>query len=258
MQSSQSRQGLAIATVVAIFATLLLNTLSNFFPPGGQNIGEIANTILSGVLITPANYAFIIWGPIYVGLIAYGFYQLQPSQQHNPDCWRANRLLIVACIAQIIWIFCFTLRLFTLSIVPMLGILLPLLGIYGNFGRSKKRSSWRQRWLAKIPFSIYTAWISVATIANVASALYVAGWSGWGLSDATWVTIMLVAGGIVAGSIAAIFRDVPFILVFGWAYSAIALRHADTPTIWVTAVAVMLLLLGLLAFGRRNSGTRTP
>jgi ammonia channel protein AmtB len=68
---------LAILTWIAILGTLLVNSLSNFFPPGGQNVGEIANTILAGVLITPANYAFAIWGVIYVGLIAYGVYQSQ-------------------------------------------------------------------------------------------------------------------------------------------------------------------------------------
>ncbi|MEO0491633.1 MAG: tryptophan-rich sensory protein, partial [Cyanobacteria bacterium J06659_2] len=65
---------LPLFTLVAILATLMVNTLSNFFPPGGQNVGEISNTVLSGVLITPANYAFAIWGLIYIGLIAYGVY----------------------------------------------------------------------------------------------------------------------------------------------------------------------------------------
>lgn len=255
MQDYKSKPGLAIATFISIVATLLVNTLSNFFPPGGQNVGEIANTLLSGVLITPANYAFAIWGPIYTGLIAYGVYQLQPTQQHDPRFWRRNQLLMVACIAQIIWIFCFTLQRFTLSILPMLGILLSLLGIYLNLGIGKERPSWRQRWLVRIPFSVYTAWISVATIVNVASALYAAGWGGWGLSDAVWTAIMLVAGSVVAGSVAVTLRDVPFVLVFAWAYSAIALRHADDPTIWITAVVTTLLLLGLLAFTRSQLGT---
>jgi len=250
MRNSGSRRSLAIATVIAIIATLLVNTLSNLFPPGGQNVGEIANTLLSGVLITPANYAFIIWGLIYIGLIAYGIYQLQPTQQRDPNFWRINKLLIVACVAQIVWIFCFTLKLFALSIIPMLVILLSLLNIYRNLGIGEKRSSWQQRWLVQIPFSVYTAWISVATIVNIASALYIAGWDGWGLSDAMWTAIMLFVGGLVAGIIALMLKDVPFVLVFAWAYGAIALRHTDTPTIWITAVVVTLLLLGLVAFKR--------
>ncbi|MEM1368407.1 MAG: tryptophan-rich sensory protein [Cyanobacteria bacterium P01_H01_bin.15] len=250
MQKSKPKPGLAITTVLAVIGTFVVNSLSNFFPPGGQNVGEIANTLLAGVLITPANYAFIIWGVIYVGLIAYSLYQLQPAQQENSDFSRANKLLIVACVAQIIWIFCFTLKLFSLSILPMLAILLPLLGIYINLGLNQLCQSWQQKWFVKIPFSIYTAWISVATIVNIASALYVAGWNGWGLSDTLWTAIMLIVGGSVAGFIALAYRDVSFVMVFAWAYAAIVVRHPDITIIRVTGIVVILLLFGLLAVGR--------
>lgn len=39
---------LPIATFIAILGTLAINTLSNIFPPGGENVGEIANTTLAG------------------------------------------------------------------------------------------------------------------------------------------------------------------------------------------------------------------
>ncbi len=250
MQESKSKPELAIATVVAIVGTFVVNSLSNLFPLGGQNVGEIANTLLAGVLITPANYAFIIWGIIYVGLIAYSIYQLQPTQQKNPKFWYSNKLLIVACIAQIIWIFCFTLKLFTLSILPMLVILLSLMSIYINLGLGKTRPSWKERWFVHIPLSIYTAWISVATIVNIASALYAADWHGLGLSDVLWTAIMMIVGGLVAGYVALINGDVPFVLVFAWAYTAIAVRHSDISVIWITSAVITLLLLGLLATTR--------
>lgn len=250
MPKSESKLALAIATVVAIVGTFVVNSLSNFFPLGGQNVGEIANKILAGVLITPANYAFIIWGVIYLGLIAYSVYQLQPPQRKNPQFWRWNQLLIVACLAQIIWIFCFTLKLFTLSILPMLVILLSLLGIYTNLGLEKTRTSWQQRWYVQIPLSIYTAWITVATIVNVASALYAGGWNGWGLSHALWTAILMLVGGLVAGYIALIYKDLPFVLVFVWAYTAIAARHPDIAVIWITAIAISLLLCGLVVLAR--------
>jgi hypothetical protein len=121
---------LAIATFLAILGTLVINTLSNIFPPGGENVGEIANTTLAGVLITPANYAFAIWGLIYVGLIAYGVYQLRPAQRQDPDIQTVNRWLIVACVAQMLWIGLFTLKYFTLSIPAMLVILGSLIACY--------------------------------------------------------------------------------------------------------------------------------
>lgn len=246
---------LPIATLIAILATLTVNILSNFFPPEGLNIGEIANTILQGVQITPANYAFAIWGLIYLGLIAYGIYQLLPTQRGNPTIQRVDSLLIIACIAQIAWVYLFTLRLFWLSVVAMLGILLSLIGAYLQLRVGKERVSRGQKWLVHTPFSIYLGWISVATIVNIASALYISSWDGWGISAAGWTAIMLIVGAII-GAIVAIQRaDIAFTLVFIWAYVAIAIRQLDDPAIWITAVVAAIILAVLLVFSRRKYNT---
>lgn len=252
-KQSHSGKALAIATLVAIFGTLIVNTLSNLFPPGGENVGEIANTVLGGVLITPENYAFAIWGIIYLGLIAYGIYQFAPERRQDPTIQRVDKLLIVACVAQIIWIFLFTLQQFTASILAMLAILLPLIGIYLALNIGLERVSRRRRWSAQIPFSIYLGWISVATIVNIASALYIAGWNGWGIGEVTWTAIMLgVATGLAA---LVIWRrgDIPLPLVFVWAFVAIAIRHRDIPTLWVTAAAGAGVLLTLLVWAKAKS-----
>lgn len=247
-QKTSSGLGLAIATLAAIIGTLLVNTLSNFFPPGGQNVGEIANTILSDVLITPANYAFAIWGIIYLGLIAYGIYQLGVSQRQDQRIRRVNWLLIGACLAQMIWIFLFTLRFFSLSILAMLGILLPLIGAYRTLRTGKQTANYQRRWLARYPFSIYLAWISVATVVNVASALYIAGWNGWGVNGTVWTVVMIVVSALIAAIVVLNYRDIPFTLVFTWAYGAIAARHINTPLITMSSLGATLFLLLLLGF----------
>ncbi len=246
---------LPIATLIAILATLSVNILSNFFPPQGLNIGEIANTILKGVLITPANYAFAIWGLIYLGLIAYGIYQLRPNQHGDANIRRVDCLLIVACIAQIAWVYLFTLRLFWLSVVAMLAILLPLIGAYLQLGIGKVRVSREYTWLAQMPFSIYLGWISVATIVNIASALYISSWDGWGISAVGWTAIMLIVGAVIAAIVAVQRADIAFTLVFVWALVAIAIRQLNTPLIWITALAAAIVLSVLLGFSKMRHKT---
>ncbi|MEM9007988.1 MAG: tryptophan-rich sensory protein [Cyanobacteria bacterium P01_F01_bin.86] len=245
-QTASPGWGLAIATVFAIIGTLIVNTLSNIIPPGGQNVGEIANTVLAGVLITPANYAFAIWGLIYLGLIAYSIYQFGPSQRQNPIIQRVNQLLIVACVAQMIWIFLFTLQYFALSILAMLVILLPLMGAYLTLRTGQQPANRQRRWLAQYPFSIYLAWIAVATVVNVASALYANDWNGWGLTGTAWTVAMIFVSAAIAAIVAVNRKDLPFVLVFVWAYGAIAARHADVALIWGSAVIAAIGLLGLL------------
>jgi hypothetical protein len=53
----------AIATLVGIIATLAVNTLSNLIPPGGQNVGEIANTVLAGGAADPSELCLRHLGP---------------------------------------------------------------------------------------------------------------------------------------------------------------------------------------------------
>ncbi len=255
MKASKTKSSLgnAIATLIAILATLTINVLSNFFPPRGANIGQIANTTLLGVQITPANYAFAIWGLIYIGLIAYGIYQLRPAQRRDPTLQRVSTLLIVACVAQIVWVYLFTMSLFWFSVIAMLVILLSLIGAYLQLGIGKARVLRDRFWFAHIPFSIYLGWISVASIVNVASALYISNWNGWGISGAIWTAIMLVVATAIAAIIAMQRADITFTCVFIWAYIAIAIRQIDNPIIWITAVLGAIVLGSLLVFSRNKT-----
>lgn len=249
-QNPQSGLLLAIATVFSILATLAVNTLSNIRPPGGINVGEIANTILRGVLIVPANYAFAIWGLIYLGLIAYGVYQFQLPQRNTPVIRSANLWLILACLAQVAWIYLFTLRQFWWSVLAMLVILLSLIAAYVRLGVGQNPVHRSRRWMAHIPFSIYLAWISVATVVNIASALYASGWNGWGLSSTGWTMLMLVISTAIAATVTLRRHDIAFPLVFVWAEVAIALRHLDAPALWVTAGLGAIALVALVALRR--------
>ncbi len=248
-----------MATAIAVLGAVVFNTLFSRFPPGGQNVGEIANTILAGVLITPANYAFAIWGIIYLGLFAYVIYQFHLQRRQDPRLQRVNQLLIFACIAQTIWILLFSLQQFGWSILAMLGILIPLVVIYLTLGIGRGRVSRQRRWMAHIPFSLYLGWISVATIVNVASALYAAGWGGWGLSSVTWTVTMIVVAAIIGELVIYRHGDGAFTLVFVWAFVAIAVRQNEIPAVrWISLIVagVMLLWLALVKVGlpKRSQG----
>ncbi len=242
------RQFLNLSAILAAFG---INVWANVAPLNGLSIGEISNTFFKEVLITPANYAFAIWGLIYLGLITFGVYQGLPAQRQNPSLRRMDYLLVLACFAQIGWVFLFQYRLFALSLVAMLGILLPLIGIYLRLGIGNRSVPRQQKWFVHIPLSIYLAWISVATIVNVALTLYDLGWSGWGINPEVWTAIALLAGAAIAATVIIQRADIAFTFVIVWAFVAIAVRQANRPLIAATAaglafVLVLLLFLSML------------
>lgn len=243
----------AIATFLAICATFVVNSLSNFYPPGGMNVGEISNTLFKDVQIIPANYAFIIWGVIYVGLIAYGVFQLQPAQRRDWSIRHVNRYLIGACLAQVVWIYLFTMRWFWLSVVAMIMILLALILAYESLGVGRITTTKRRQWLSHIPFSLYLAWISVATIVNVACALFASGLQNNG---ALWTVGMLIVGTVLAGIVTRLRTDTTFVLVFLWAYGAIAQRQQDNALILGTAIAGAIAMVVQLILSRRKMKKR--
>jgi hypothetical protein len=227
-------------TLAAILAAFAINTASNIVPIKGQSIGEISNTLFQDVLITPANYAFIVWGVIYVGLFAFGGYQLLPRQQKNSTLDRIGYLITVGSIAQCLWVIVFQLRLFTLSFFAMALILLSLIAAYLQMHQATQRQS---LWYVQVPISIYLAWISVATVVNGAIALYAINWNGWGFSPVGWTITMLGAATVIAFIVTLRHQDLAFVGVFVWALVAIAAKHLNIPVIAYTAAGLALFLL---------------
>ncbi|MBD2092490.1 tryptophan-rich sensory protein [Microcoleus sp. FACHB-1515] len=261
MKSSRADSVRSLVTLIAILGTLAVNTLSNLYPPNGLNIGEIANTRFQNLLVLPANYAFAIWGVIYLGLIGLGVYQVLMS--HNGRLRRMEYWLAIACVAQIAWVLLFQAEQFWASVIAIVGILLPLIVVYvrlrtidnRNWFARMQRVSRLERWLVDIPISVYLAWICVATIVNVASALDSSGWNGGGFSPTVWAIVMLIIGAILAANAVLQQQDTAFAIVFVWAYVAIAVRHFDQRPV---AIVAGILAIGLAGLALRNTRTGRP
>jgi hypothetical protein len=244
-----------VTILAAIIGSIVINTISNFFPPDGVDMATLCDRLFPSVQILPANYAFAIWAPIYLGLIAFGIYQAQPAQSDNSSLQRGGYLLVFACIAQCAWIYLFLARLFPLSVVAMLGILIPLIILYQRLEIGQKHVSPTDRWFIQIPISIYLGWITVATVVNASLALYSIDWDGWGIAPAIWAVIMIIVGAAIATLVTMKHHDTAYLLVIIWASIAIGIRHLDTPLITVTAaVAAIFLILFSIEVASKSFG----
>jgi len=239
----------------AVLATLVVNGLANALPLNGLNTGEISDRF--HVYFVPAGYVFSIWGVIYLGLIAFGIYQLLPGQRENPRLRRIGYLFALSCLANIVWLFLWHYERFVLTLFAMVALLLLLIGTYLRLEIGKTKFSLVEKWCVSIPFSVYLGWITVATIANVTSVLDYLKWEGWGLKPEIWAVVMLVAGLLIAAAMSLTRADVAYLLVIIWAYIGIAVKQAGTPlvsnTAWIiSAIVAILLVIGW--FLRRQPG----
>lgn len=230
------------ANITAILAAFGINVLANIAPFNGLTIGEISNTIFRNVKIIPANYAFAIWGLIYVGLFAFAGYQGLPQNRENPRLQKLGFSIVLACIAQIVWVFLFQYQMFFLSLGAMLAILNSLIVGYLRLNIGKVKVAKKERWCVDIPISIYFGWITVATIVNVALVLENWQWTGGGISPELWTAILLIIAGTLAAILIIERDEIAYPFVIMWALCAIAVRQATQPIILVTAIAVSLSL----------------
>jgi len=239
---------LAFALVVAV------NALANALPLGSQTTGQVSANYSS--LFTPAGYVFSIWGLIYAGLTAFIVYQALPAQRSNPRLAAMQVAFVANCVANALWLFLWHYDLIVASLVVMLVILVTLVWIYRALDIGRADVTPAERWLVHLPFSIYTAWISVAAIANLSAVQVARGWTGIGFDAITWTVIKIALAGAIAATVLFRRRDIAFVLVVVWAGAGIAVKQAATPM--VAGAATTVAVLGILLVVAETVTRRRP
>lgn len=242
-----------IAVVLATVVTIATNALANILPINGQLTGAISDSF--PVRFTPAGYVFSIWGVIYLGLIVYSVYQALPSQRNRPLQNTVGWIYVASAVFNSTWILAFHYLQFPLSLVIMLALLITLTAIYLQLKTGLEKAAPADQWLLRLPFSIYLAWICVATIANATIVLYDLGWNGQPFTPDLWAALMIVVGTVLASIIALTRRDVGYIAVFVWAYIGIVVAQSDSLTVAATAALMTAVILAILGF---SLARRTP
>jgi hypothetical protein len=129
----------------------------------------------------------------------------------------------------------------------MFSLLALLIGIYRRLEIGKTAIPKGEKWFVQLPFSIYLAWVTVATIANITQVLDFLNWNGWGISAEIWAVIMLIAGAGITLAVNLTRGDAAYVLVIIWAYIGIAIKQAETPAVSMIAWVITGLLVFLLA-----------
>lgn len=218
---------LRISTVVFLIITLTINGLSNtdLFP---TTVGDLSDT--RALLFLPDGYVFAIWGLIYTGLIGYVIYQLRSVALEKGVVDRVSFWFILNLIANSAWIIVFVYDIVWASTVLIIIMLITQLIIYHRLEIGKREVDWQERWAVHIPFSVYTGWVTVATVANVTTQLYVGGniTSFAGINADIWASILIVVAGGLGLTFLYLRRDIVYALVVVWATYGIYARPFDT------------------------------
>lgn len=235
-------KGHQIITVAATLITITVNALANILPLNGLETGVISDRF--EIYFVPAGYVFSIWGLIYLALLVYTIYQALPAQSENSVLKKIAPYYWISSLANSVWIFLWHYEVFSLTLIAMVSILVTLILI----SQVLVDSDGLEKWLVRLPFSIYLGWISVATIANVSQNLFLYQWEGWGISGPVWAVIMLAVASLLGILKSSLENDTPYTLVLIWAFIGITVSQADTPLVvnaaWTSSAILALVTAG--------------
>ncbi len=204
----------------------------------------------------PADYVFSIWGFIYPASIVYGVYQALPANRQNPLLRRIGFATAFAFFCIALWSVVTLLDPVRYTIPCFFGGLISLIYAIYQIGRYGPRLSRNENLMIVWPLSVFAAWCTAGTIANVTTSLYELGVRNAIFPDHVWAVIMLLAAGGLASLTTVVTRgNLTYALTIIWALVGIAVavvQRGQNPI--ATAVALLMAaLVGVALVYARNA-----
>lgn len=236
-----------IANILAFVFTIIINALAGSTTLiGGKVTAEISDANFT--LITPAGYTFSIWGIIYVLLGIFIVYQALPSQKNKTYHDKISWLFAFSSILNIAWLFLWQFEQLIFSVVLMFMLLATLIAIYLRLDIGKSKVELSEKMAVHLPFSTYLGWITIASIANVATTLVSINWDGFGINPETWASLIIIVALLLSLTVVVTRKDVAYGLVIIWAFTGIAAAQAANPNIvTLSQVSVVIVVVALVS-----------
>ena len=245
------KKSLFVGSLIATLAMVGVNVLSMFPIINGLRTQDVSDAYPN--LFTPSGITFSIWGVIYLFALIFILFQLFSKQKlvkkDQASLQTINKIYIITCLLNATWLITWQFKIFWLSVIIMVGLLLGLISIMREIKKSTITRGLRF-WLNST-FGFYLGWIMVATIANVTVLLVSSGWEAFG-NIAEWWTVAILAVGALLGSITTlVFKNIYCSATLVWGYVGILLQHLDVDKFngqygnILTAVIVSIVVIGI-------------
>lgn len=247
-------QILSILNFVALVIHVTLSYFTQFKLINQQDVGQVSDAYDS--LFTPAGITFAIWGVIYTALLFFCIYHIrmafkQEETHHaNENVLRIGAWFILNNIGAAAWLIVWTKGLITASVGLIIFQLLTLIIIHFKLNIHDPHSKTDSKIFTQFPLSIYFAWLTIATIANISVYLLASGWKGFGLdySPIEWTRIMIGIAVFLTALVVFTRRNVFFGLVIIWAlYGIILKRESLNAAVYADVIKTARMGLGIIA-----------
>ncbi|MTG88390.1 tryptophan-rich sensory protein [Cellulosimicrobium sp. BIT-GX5] len=230
---------------------------------GGTAVQDASGGALSAEAtpVAPDNPAFRIWSVIYLGLFAFAVYQVLPRHAASPRLRATAWWVLASMVLNAAWIGVVQAGWVPVSVVVIAALLAVNAVAVVRLVRLRPEST-AQAVVLDGTLGLYTGWVSVATLANVAAALADGGVGELGLGATGWSVVLVAAAAVLSVAWArftagrrALALGIGLAMSWGLAWIAVARFQGplvDTTVAWAAvAASAVALVAGVVAATRR-------
>ena len=255
-----NRGGWALARRVVVVVGAFFQVVAPIFATAfaTASVAEVSGA--NRTLVVPADYAFVVWAPIFLLSFAYAAYQALPKERGNPLLGRIGWWVGGAFLLNGVWELLFPARRFLLAEAVFLGVFACLFVAYRRLVLVSRERDLRgsERWLVALPIGLLFGWVTVANFAGVATTLVGVGLLDGGVGEALLGAALLLLGGLFASVLILYGKAGPpqgylaFAAAFLWALVAIIVNQYDASLLTSGAALISAALVALVLFGAQG------
>ena len=224
----------------------------------GPAVGRVSGE--NPTLVVPADYAFVIWTPIFVLALIYAVYQALPSNRENPLLRRIGWFSALAYFSNGVWEMLFPAREFVLSQIVFVGISTGAVVAFVLLQRGAGSGSRFDHWLVAPAFGLLAGWVTAAFFIAFVTVLVATGVLSGGIGEALFGALMLIVGGavacvvILAGSTGPVQGYFAYGGAVLWALAGVVANQYQNSLITSsTSIVCALLVAAILVIALRRS-----
>ncbi len=231
-----------LLNTVSLALVLVINYLSGTGAIGNTSVGGISR--MYPTVITPAGYAFSIWGLIYTLLILFTCIQWYTYIKKDQSLINSIGIyFFLANLANLLWVVIWVNGFIGLSLLMILILLGSLLILMQRLDLERWNAPFTTIVFVWWPISIYLGWVIIASILNFNVFLASAGYNQELLS-ATILGIILIALGTAVYIYLTYSRNLRETAAVGvWGLIAVTVEQASVNVAITTAAAASASIL---------------
>ena len=195
-------------------------------------------------VFNPAPYTFSIWMLIYLALLIWIIKGFFAKYKIKLMYLKVSLYFALCMVLNGVAILVPT----TLSMIIIIGALASSVIVYDIVDNLNIATRYR------VPFSLLTGWLSVATIVNISKFLRNMGFTSifW-IDEIGWTNILLVLGAVLAILFTITRNDILYPLTFVWGYIGILVQNKDITSIFYVAIGMCVVIVIGIIYGKMRN-----